>query len=123
MMGERETFGAMFKRLRLASGQALSAFCRQHDFAPATVSKLEHNVLAPPVAEEVLAKYAEALGLKRGTRDWNAFFDRAAVSRGRVPHSVKDDDEARELLPALYRVLRGEANEADRRALKDKCDT
>lgn len=120
-MTKNETFGAMFKRLRIASGQTLSAFCRKHKFGPGNISNLERGVLAPPVGEDTLAKYAEALGIERGTKDWNAFFDRAAVSRGRVPDSVKDDDEARDLLPSLYRVLRGEADDADRKALIKKC--
>jgi len=61
----------------------------------------------PPQKEELLEKYATALGLVRGSDDWLEFFDTAAACRGAIPADLMSDEALLAKLPALFRTLRG----------------
>jgi transcriptional regulator with XRE-family HTH domain len=102
-----EKFGDIFKRLRIASGQTLRAFCLKHGFDPGNVSRIERGRSAPPESSEVLEKYAKALKIEKSSADWQLFFDSAAAECGRVPADLLEDDELVEKLPVLFRAIRG----------------
>lgn len=101
------SFGAVFKRRRIAAGMTLRAFCQQHGFDPGNISKLERGRMGPPESEAKLAEYAEALGLNPDTEEWFEFFDKAAAERGRIPSDLLSDEELLGKLPVLFRTLRG----------------
>ncbi len=102
-----ERFGEMFKRLRIAKGESLRSFCLSNGYDPGNISKTERGKLAPPESEALLAGYAESLGLKKGSDDWIAFFDRAAAERGRLPADLLlNDEELVNKLPVLFRSMR-----------------
>jgi len=106
-------FGKMLKRLRVAKGLTLREFCLENGLDPGNYSRLERGVFAPPQKEELLEKYAAALGLKRGSDEWLEFFDTAAVSRGEIPKDLLSDEEVLEKLPVLFRTLHGSPIQAD----------
>lgn len=108
-----EKFGEIFKRLRIASGQTLRAFCAKHELDPGNISKLERGRVAPPESQEILESYAKALKLKKGSEDRQAFFDAAAAECGRVPADLLEDDELVDKLPVLFRALRDTKPHAD----------
>jgi transcriptional regulator with XRE-family HTH domain len=117
----KKTFGACFKRLRIASGQTLRAFCTTHGFDAGNMSKLERGLLAPPASNEKLEEYATALGLAHGSDAWIDFFDRAAAARGRVPQDILSDEQLAKRLPAVFRTLRGaKASKSDLLKLVEK---
>ncbi len=101
-------FGEFFRDQRLKTGQTLRSFCKQYGFEPSNVSKLERGRSAPPQAEDVLRRYAQALQLEEGTEEWRAFFDLAYACNGLVPPELLSDEEVVSRLPVLYRTLRGE---------------
>ena len=78
-------FGEFFKARRQALGLTLREFCLQHKLDPGNISRLERGLLPPPRDGNRLAEYAKCLGLKKGNGAWHAFFDLAAVSKGRIP--------------------------------------
>jgi len=82
-------------------------FCLRHGFDPGNYSRLERGLFPPPQREELLERYANAVGLVRGSDDWLEFFDTAAASRGELPPDLMDDDALLKKLPALFRTLRG----------------
>ncbi len=100
-------FGALLKRLRLETGLTLREFCLKHGFAPGNNSRLERGLFQPPHKEELLEKYAVALGLVRGSDEWIEFFDVAAAARGELPKDLMSYQELLGKLPALFRTLRG----------------
>lgn len=102
-----ERFGEMFKRLRIANGLTLRAFCQRHGLDPGNTSKLERGRMPPPDSEEQLQSYAKWLGLRQGTPEWQAFIDCASTERGRVPKDLLDDEELVDKLPVLFRMIRG----------------
>lgn len=106
-------FGKLLKKLRIEKGLTLREFCQAHGFDPGNYSRLERGLFAPPHKEELLEKYATALGLKRGSDEWLEFFDLAAASRGEIPKDLLSDEELLEKLPALFRTLRGSALSPD----------
>lgn len=110
-------FGELFKRLRIESGQTLRAFCLNHDFDPGNISKIERGRLAPPKSQEKLAVYAEALGLKKGSSQWQELLDLAAAEQGRIPSDLLDDELVGKL-PIFFRALR-EINGADDEELRE----
>jgi len=117
-MAKRGRFGEFFKRKRIEKGLTLREFCRRNEFDPGNISKIERGVLPPPQSEELRTRYAEALGIKRGSDEWLSFFDYAAAEAGQVPADIQNDEELLGKLPLLFRVVRGaELSEEELKAL------
>jgi transcriptional regulator with XRE-family HTH domain len=110
----RNAFGEHLKKLRIAKRVTLRDHCIGHGFDPGNYSRLERGLFRPPQKEELLAKYARALGIKPDTDEWLEFFDVAAASRGELPRDLCDDDEIMGKLPVLFRTLRGEPISPDK---------
>jgi transcriptional regulator with XRE-family HTH domain len=100
-------FGQLLKTLRQRLGKTMRDFCLEHGFDPGNYSRLERGMFPPPQKEELLEKYATALGLVRGSDDWLEFFDTAAACRGAIPADLMSDEALLAKLPALFRTLRG----------------
>jgi transcriptional regulator with XRE-family HTH domain len=100
------SFGAYFKELRTQKGRTLRAFCKANGLDPGNISRLERGKISPPESKENLLKYAKALGLKNGSKEWIEFFDRAAASRRELPVDLLRDEKVLEKLPAVFRTLR-----------------
>lgn len=107
-------FGKFLKSLRLKSDLSLREFCLKHGIDPGNYSRLERGLFPPPQRDELLEKYAVALGLARGSDDWLQLFDLAAASKGQLPKDLLSDEELLEKLPALFRTLRGRAVDSDK---------
>lgn len=99
-------FGKLLKTLRMKKGLTLREFCLTNGIDPGNYSRLERGLFPPPQKEELLEKYATALGLQRGSDEWLEFFDVAATSRGEIPHDLLSDEEVVGKLPILFRTLR-----------------
>ena len=106
-------FGELFKRLRIESGQTLRAFCLKHAYDPGNVSKIERGRSAPPASRQKLTKYAKALGLAKGSPEWQEFFDVADAEKGRIPDDLLTDADLVAKLPVLFRTLRGGRADGD----------
>ena len=100
-------FGKFFKARRQALGLTLREFCLKHKLDPGNMSRLERGILPPPQNRDRLEKYANCLGLKRGNGDWHTFFDLAAVSKGRIPAKLMEDEDLVAKLPLIFRALQG----------------
>lgn len=101
-------FGNLLKKRRLAIGLTMREFCLKNGLDAGNYSRLERGLFPPPQREDLLGKYAEALGLVRGTDEWIEFFDVAAACRGEIPKDLLDDQQLVDKLPALFRTLRGQ---------------
>lgn len=102
-------FADMLKRLRTEKRITLRDFCLNNGLDPGNYSRMERGMFPPPQKTEIIEKYAEALGVKRGTDQWLELFDLAAASRGEIPKDLLEDDELLSKLPILFRTLRGKA--------------
>ncbi len=51
------TFAEFFKSKRIALRLTLREFCRQHNFDPGNISKLERGRIAAPQKKETQARY------------------------------------------------------------------
>jgi len=100
-------FGEFFKAKRQALGLTLREFCSKHKLDPGNMSRLERGLLPPPQKRDRLEEYANCLRLKRGNGDWHTFFDLAAVSKGRIPAKLMEDEDLVAKLPLIFRALRG----------------
>jgi len=100
-------FGEYFKQLRTKTGQSLRGFCENNGFDPGNISRLERGIFVPPESEDKLQQYAKALGLEKGSDEWIEFFDKAAASRGQIPHDLHREESLVRRLPLLFRTLRG----------------
>ncbi len=101
-------FGAYFRELRARLGLPLRQFCIANRYDAGNISKLERGGLAAPSSDEKLRGYARALKLKKGTDEWQRFFDLAAVSRREIPEDIMSDEELVKRLPLVFRTLRGQ---------------
>ncbi len=106
MEKEATTFGAFFKKRRMALALTLREFCLQNGLDAGNLSRLERGLMPPPQGAK-LAAYAETLGLKECSDEWYEFFDLAAAERGRIPEDLKTK-EVLDKLPILFRTLRGQ---------------
>ncbi len=102
-----EVFGEFFKVRRQALGLTLRVFCLKHKLDPGNMSRLERGLLPPPQHRDRLKEYARYLDLKKGSDDWYTFFDLAAVSKGRIPSELMEDEKVVAKLPLIFRTLRG----------------
>lgn len=102
------TFGTFFRMRRIQQGLTLRTFCEQYSFDPGNISKLERNILNPSISEEKLQKYANALQIEEGSRDWETFFDLAHIAKGTIPPDIRSNLKISSALPAFYRSVRGE---------------
>jgi transcriptional regulator with XRE-family HTH domain len=109
-------FGEYIKRLRIAQRKTLRDFCVENGFDPGNYSRLERGRFPAPQKQEILEKYAAALGLKRGSDEWMEFFDTAAASRGEIPPDLLEDKELLDKLPMLFRTLRATPVSAEKLA-------
>ncbi|RJQ53128.1 MAG: XRE family transcriptional regulator [Nitrospiraceae bacterium] len=108
MSGEYKSFGAFLKSLRKNKRITLREFCLKASADPANVSRIERGAMPPPQDPDILERYAEALGITKGSSDWYAFFDLAAANRGIIPKDIMSDPEVVRMLPAFFRTLRGQ---------------
>jgi len=106
-MSTKLTFGEFFKEKRISLKKTLRQFCMENGLDPGNISKLERGLMPPPQGSDKLEEYARYLHVKKGTDDWYAFFDLAAVEGGRIPEGLLSDPKIAASLPILFRTLRG----------------
>jgi transcriptional regulator with XRE-family HTH domain len=102
------TFGEFVRVKRLDSDLSLREFCRQAELDPSNWSKVERDLLPALGTRESLEKIAKQLHLKKGSADWAAFFDLAAISQQKIPDDVYRDADVVSALPVFFRTVRGE---------------
>ena len=114
-----KSFGEFFaNQRRTRAKMSLRQFCQKHGFDAGNLSRLERGRMAVPQSRDVLERYAEALGIQRGSDDWYEFFDRAAAESGRIPSDLLADGELAPKLPVLFRALRAD-DATDEEKLKE----
>ncbi|MBM4161147.1 MAG: helix-turn-helix domain-containing protein [Ignavibacteria bacterium] len=102
------TFGEFVRTKRLEVELSLREFCKQAETDPSNWSKVERGILPAPANREFLESVAKLLKLKKGERDWFAFFDLAAISQQKIPDDVYEDENVLSALPVFFRIVRGE---------------
>ena len=98
-------FGEFFKNRRMSLGMTLRGFCSKNGFDPSNVSKIERGVWPPPEGDEDRKKYAQALGLRPGSPDWQRFMDLASAGTGTFKVRNVTDEDVLERLPVLFRSV------------------
>ena len=116
----KQTFGQFLKTRRLALDLSLREFARRVGMQPSNYCNVEAGVLPPPPPEG-LQRITFALGLKKGTKDFETFHDLAAKGRDEVPVDVQRIVKENELIPAMLRTVEYEkvTNEQLRGIIED----
>jgi transcriptional regulator with XRE-family HTH domain len=78
-------FGSFVKSLRERKGIGLRKFCRKHRLDPSNWSKIEREVLPPPMDRQALLKWAKYLGVSEESQDWRVFFEFAEKDQPNTP--------------------------------------
>lgn len=99
------TFGEYFNTLRINQGFTLRKFSEKFDEDPAYISRLERGKVCAPKSQEKLEFYAKALGLKKGSEDFENFFQFAEVSNKTYGIDNVKDENLLEKLPVFLRTL------------------
>lgn len=100
-------FGDFVKSRRMERRLTLRKFCMEVGMDPGNFSKIERGILPPPQDREKLEKWAKVLQLTENSPQMDEFFDFAAISKGRLPDYVMDDQELARALPLIFRTVRG----------------
>ncbi len=101
---EREkflSFGSFFKEKRIELGKSLRKFCAEHELDPGNISKIERDRMAPPLGR--IDQFARHLRLDG--EDLQTFKDLAAISAGRIPKDLTEE-ETLARLPIFFRAAR-----------------
>ena len=105
-------FGAYLRELRLQAGYGLREFCVRFEFDPAFISKLERGRVKVP-GREKLEEIAQALELVESSSERVEFMTLADIEAERIPKEILEDEEALELLPAVFRTFQNEKADKD----------
>lgn len=100
-------FGRYLRALREERGISARSFARQIAMDASNFSKIERGEIAPP-SDEILARFANALGIDMLDDRWDMLRFHAYASRGEVPSELLEEEGAVELLPALFAHIRKE---------------
>jgi transcriptional regulator with XRE-family HTH domain len=101
-MGSKDkSFGSYLKELRLKAGFGLRRFANLIEMKASNLCDIEHDRRAMP--KEYMEPVAEALGLEKGTADWEKFFELACKS-DELPADVQRVARRR-FVPALLRTI------------------
>lgn len=92
------------KDKRLALDLSLREFARKIGMQPSNYCNIESDVLSPPRGE-ALERIGKALGLKKGTPDYQRLHDLAAEGRDEIPADVARIVKKNELIPAMLRTV------------------
>jgi transcriptional regulator with XRE-family HTH domain len=101
MVQTKGTFGKYLKQLRLAAGYGLRRFAALIEMKASNLCDIEHDRRAMP--KEYVEPVAEALGLAKGTKELDKFFDLAREADSLpadVQHVIR-----RDFVPALLRTI------------------
>lgn len=113
-------FGEFFKQKRKEKKMTLRKFCLEYDLDPGNISKLERGKLSPPSSKRKLKEYAQYLDIKPESSEWRKFCDLAAISAGKIPEYI-DDEEILARLPLFFRTLKNKkVSKEDLEALIEK---
>ncbi len=96
-----ESFGNYFKKCRIAKKITLRSFCKQNNFDPTNISKIERGMIPPP--KNKIIEYAVALGLQPEQNEWLEFMKRASAEIGDTP-KILSDEEVIEKLPVFSKT-------------------
>lgn len=97
----RNTFGQFIRNKRLEKELILRDFCKKSKYDVGYISRLENDILKPPVEEEKLDQLALALSLNKKTQEWETFHSLADVSNRRIPKEI--NQKTLHYLPAFFR--------------------
>ena len=112
--GGNTLFGELHKELRKRKGISLRKYCIITNQDPGNISRLERGVIPPPQNIETLKKMAEAFDIEEGSEVWVEFFDKAALSAGKIPKDLIEDELLLEKLPVFLRTISGHKLSEDR---------
>lgn len=101
----KKKFGEYFKELRIKKGLTLRKYCEKYDLDAAQISRMERDLLAAPKVKEKIKFYAETLGLKEGSSEWNEFFELASISNGSFGVEDVKNPALLNKLPIFLRTL------------------
>ena len=97
-------FAKLLKALRLRAGYGLREFAELIGESPSNYVGRESGKLGPWRSQAKLRKVAEALALREGVEDWDAFFIAAGQDLVCLPPDIERQIE-RPFFPALLRTV------------------
>ncbi len=107
-MVTRRSFGEYLRKLRLDAGFGLRVFAELIDMKPSNLSRLERGKISPPQSVERIDQIADALGLERGSAEYEKLNDLAVRERsGTPPPDVADYAAHQAGVPLLLRTAKG----------------
>ncbi len=99
-------FQELVKDYRTNLRLSLRQFCLELDLDPSNWSKVERGINPPPKDKTLLNQIAEIL--KIDEKQKNELFDAAAAERAEIPEDLASNEKLIPLLPAFFRVMRGD---------------
>ena len=96
-----QTFGEFFRQKRLEQKMSLRGYCEKTAYDVAYISRIENSLMLPPKDESKLQDLAQSLHITKNSKDWELFFDLAAISHKTLPKDI--DARSLNYLPAFLR--------------------
>ncbi|MEK7625171.1 MAG: helix-turn-helix transcriptional regulator [Patescibacteria group bacterium] len=106
-------FGKNLKDLRIAANLSLRDICKKANYDPSNWSKIERGRISPPSDKETLEKWASALNLDKGSKEFDNFVNQAIIAQGIIPNEVMNNEKMMAFLPAFFRTTRNKKSRKD----------
>ena len=106
-MTKQINFGEYLKTLRIQQQLTLREICRKTNYDYSNWSKVERGILSPPSDENILKKWADALGIESKNKV-KEFIEFAQITQGIIPEDIMARSGSVAYLPAFFRTIRGQ---------------
>jgi transcriptional regulator with XRE-family HTH domain len=101
-------FSELLKELRMKQNLSLRDVCKKVSYDPSNWSKIERGLISPPSDDDVLSRWANALGLAEESKEYYEFIDQASIAQGIIPDYIMQEKDLVKALPAFFRTVRNE---------------
>jgi transcriptional regulator with XRE-family HTH domain len=101
-------FSELLKELRMKQNLSLRDVCKKVSYDPSNWSKIERGLISPPSDDDVLSRWANALGLAKESKEYYEFIDQASIAQGIIPDYIMQEKDLVKALPAFFRTVRNE---------------
>jgi transcriptional regulator with XRE-family HTH domain len=90
----------------MSQGITLREFCRRSGWDPSNWSKIERSILPPPKSKRTIEGIMEAMGVRKGSEEYNEALDLALMAS--IPEDYQEERDILMALPVFFRTVRGE---------------
>ena len=96
-----KSFGQFIRKIRLDKKLTLRQFCKESNYDIGYISRLENEIISPPVEEKKLEKLAKSYNISKKSENWKKLKNLSDISKRKIPEEI--DTKVLNYLPEFFR--------------------